>query len=149
MDKSIESPLESDQYLAEAIGIDILYWQKYMTAAERDFVRRFPYEIKWIDRTKKSKDGKIKPNNDFIFIEERCEYELKTPDEALYRPISRMIRGSRKNGKDHFIIDLGNKSLTSILVKNLEKYNQRNPKWQITKLKIFSKGKIITIKLKT
>lgn len=136
--------------MAEKVGVSKEYWEKFMTADERDFCRKFPEPIQWIDRNIVGEDGKIKPSYDFIRKSDGLLYELKTPvKKPKYSNIARTISETvAKNGKNRFVINFKNRTISDKLKDDLTNYNLRHPNTTIESLMVLSKGKIINIELK-
>ena len=94
------------------------------------------------------------PTNDFLWVDKGLEIEVKKPLKAAYGSVKNLIhsavtRARDNHGftKDHFIIDLGDKSLSEKLRNQLEQYNARNPSSRIRALWVVSKGALIEIAL--
>lgn len=135
---------------AEKVGVSKEYWDKVMTADERDFCHKFPEPIQWIDRNIIGEDGKVKPSYDFVRKSDGLLYELKTPiKKPKYSNIARTISETvAKNGKNRFVINFKNRTLSDKLRDDLTNYNVRHPNTTIESLMVLSKGKIINIELK-
>lgn len=135
---------------AEKVGISQEYWEKCMTADERDFCRKFPEPIRWIDRNIIGEDGKTMPSYDFEHLGSGVLYELKTPiKKPKYGNIARTISETvAKNSKQNFMINFRNRVLPDKLRDSLALYNVRHPNTQISSLSVFSKGQVIKIELK-
>ncbi|MDR3152628.1 MAG: hypothetical protein LBT85_04155 [Bifidobacteriaceae bacterium] len=92
-----------------------------------------------------------KPTNDISFAGK--EWEVKTV-KTRYKSISNAIKTVVKNAKkqdvikENFIFDTSNFSFSEKLKRQLSEYNLRNPNNQIKNLLVFSKNKLIKIKLK-
>ena len=94
------------------------------------------------------------PTNDFLWLDQQREIEVKKPLKAAYGSASQLIRDAvvraRENHgfvKDSFIIDLGNKSLPEKLRNQLAQFNVRNPGNTIRALWVMSQGELIEIEL--
>ncbi len=135
---------------AEKVGVSKEYWEKFMTSDEREFCKKFPEKIRWIDRNITDTNGKVLPSYDFECEADGLLYELKTPiKKPKYSNIARTISGTvAKNGKNRFVINLKNRKLTDKLKADLSQYNVRHPKTMIEALKVFSNGKVVNIELK-
>ncbi len=122
-----------------------------MTSDEREFCKKFPEKIRWIDRNITDTNGKVLPSYDFLNVKPTALlYELKTQLRSQkYSNIARTISGTvAKNGKNRFVINLKNRKLTDKLKADLSQYNVRHPKTMIEALKVFSNGKVVNIELK-
>ena len=119
-----------------AVGVDpatdILYPQ------ETVFLEKFEKlgnHIKWIPRDTKNASA----TNDFLWLEENEECELKSMSRADYGKIadriSRAVKSAKQNHgivKDCFIIDIGNVKTSKKLINQLSNYNSRE--WKIRRL---------------
>ncbi|MDR3116858.1 MAG: hypothetical protein LBT91_03410 [Bifidobacteriaceae bacterium] len=92
-----------------------------------------------------------KPTNDIFFAGK--EWEVKTV-KTRYKSISNAIKAAVRNAKkqdvikENFIFDTSNFSFSEKLKRQLSEYNLRNPNNQIKNLLVFSRNKLIKIKLK-
>lgn len=91
-------------------------------------------------RIPKDKDA---PTNDFVVC--GVEWEAKSPENFKYKNIAAHIRPAVKQGKENFIIDMGDRTVTDKMVKQMGLYNSRNPEKQVKRLVIWGKGDPIEI----
>lgn len=135
---------------AEKVGVSAEYWERFMTEDEREFCKKFPEKIRWIDRRILDENNLTLPSYDFESQSDGLLYELKTPiKKPKYSNIARTISETvAKSGKNRFVINLKDRKLTDKLKSDLSQYNIRHSKTTIKALKVFSKGEIIDIKLK-
>lgn len=135
---------------AEKVGVSKEYWEKFMTKDEREFCKKFPEKIRWIDRRIVGDDGRMESSYDFERVSNTRMYELKTPaKKPKYGNIARTISETvAKSGKNCFMVDFKNRSLPDKLKEALSLYNIRHPNTKIDSLAIFTKGQIVEIELK-
>ena len=93
------------------------------------------------------------PTNDFLWNGPGLEIEVKKPHKAHYATASNLMRAAVERArahdfvKDRFIIDLGDKALTTKLHSQLAQYNVRNPGNQVRALWVMTRGRLVKIEL--
>lgn len=142
----------ADADVARAIGVSRDYFKDNMVPSERAFARQYTlsgHNIRWINQRKKDASGKIPPMNDYS--ENNILWELKTPKRIRYSSISKAITDAAKKGKKNFMINFGERKLSEKMKVELSKYNIRHavaePKVQIKRLHVFTRGEVVEIEL--
>lgn len=116
---------------------------------EIDFLERFErldLRAQWIPRAPLIPGEGRKPTNDFVWLDEENEIcELKST-EATKKSVFRRIKGSVKSAldsdvtKDFFVVDLGERKLTSKLYKQLTTYNVGKDTYRIRRLWVMAEN---------
>ena len=132
---SRQNKVLSDEEAMEKIGVDRHYWSHVMKPGERNFAKTYPEDIKWITKKEYDSNGNELPNNDFILISNKEEYELKSvhgddeeqPGELNPKSIRRNIRDALRNPlarqiKTRFMINTRGLVADDKLKKWLENY---------------------------
>ena len=112
----------------------------YLHPHEQKLYERLVRRYGDVLRIPKDKD---EPTNDFIV--RGVEWEAKSPKNFKYKNIAAHIKNAVEQGKENFIIDMGDRLVTDKMVKQMGLYNSRNPEKQAKRLVIWGKGDPIEI----
>ena len=122
---------------------------EFLATHEIEFLERFEAlgeKVTWIPRAKYVRNEGRKSTNDFFWdTRNKVAVEMKATKSkysTIASAISDAVESARAHDvvKDIFIVDLGEKTLSSKLIDQLEKYNLRRPDKNIKELWIMSEN---------
>lgn len=129
----------------DALGID--FGGDKLQEHEVAFLEKFTQAntIRWIPRDVETR----RPTNDFVWVNRGgIEVELKSVRSPGYSSIKNVIHGAVGRAaaqgvvKDTFIVDIGLSELSEKLAGQLAKYNERTTSTPISRLFIFTRGRL-------